>query len=71
MIYGKDNMSMNINPLRGISMILPIIVTGSNFDTYELVSDEWDGGKMIKGIYYYVPDPEALVVARRAFKVYF
>ena len=46
MIYGKDNMSMNINSLRAISMIVPIIVTGSNFDTYELVSDEWNGGKV-------------------------
>ena len=71
MIYGKDNMSMNINPLRAISMIVPILVTGSNFDTYELVSDEWEGGKMLNGIYYYVPDPNKLDIARSAFKVYF
>ena len=71
LLYAKENTSMNINPLRGFSMILPIIITGSNFDTYELVSDEWDGGKNIKGIYYYVPDPEKLDIAKKAFKVYF
>ncbi len=69
--YANENMSIKVNPLAGLSMILPIVITGNKFDTYELVSDNWDGGKMIKGIYYYVPDPEKLSEAKSAFKVYF
>ena len=64
--YVKANMEVHFNPLRAVSMLPAAMVNGSNYKTFELTGN----GKMIKGIYYFIPENDSLKDIKKEFKVW-
>ncbi len=64
--YVNSNMEVNFNPLRAVSMLPAAMIHGSDYKTFELTGD----GKMIKGVYYFIPDNTSLKEIKKEFKVW-
>ena len=64
--YCKEHMEIRFNPLRFISMLPAIAIHGSNYETFELEGD----GKMMKGVWYFIPDQDSLKKIKKEFKVW-
>ena len=63
--YCMSKMEIKFNSLRFISMLPAILIHGSSYETFELEGN----GKMIKGIYYFIPDEGSLDTIKKEFKV--
>ena len=64
---GDEKMEINFNPLKVISTLPPILISKTNFEQQEIKGD----GKMINGIYYFIPEENSLNEAKKNFKIYF
>ncbi len=65
--YMDEKMEINFNPLKIISTLPAILISKTNFEQQEIKGE----GKMIKGVYYFIPEKSSLNEARKNFKVYF
>ena len=65
--YMDEKMEINFNPLKVISTLPPILISKTNFEQQEIKGD----GKMINGIYYFIPEENSLNEAKKNFKIYF
>ena len=65
--YMQEKMDISFNPIKGISALPAILINKTNFEQHEIKGD----GKMIKGIWYFIPEDASLNDARKEFKVWF
>ena len=65
--YMKEKMEISFNPLRVISALPAVLINRTNFEQQEIKGV----GKMIRGVWYFIPDETSLEDARREFKVLF
>lgn len=65
--YMQEKMDISFNPIKGISVLPAILINKTNFEQHEIKGD----GKMIKGIWYFIPEDASLNDARKEFKVWF
>ena len=65
--YMQEKMDISFNPIKGISALPAILINKTNFEQHEIKGD----GKMIKGIWYFIPEEASLNDARKEFKVWF
>ena len=65
--YMKEKMEISFNPLRVISALPAVLINRTNFEQQEIKGV----GKMIGGVWYFIPDETSLEDARREFKVFF
>lgn len=62
--YSKQHMDIAVNPIKALSVLPAFLMHQSNIDQYEITGD----GKMINGIWYFMPDEASLEQAREEFK---
>ena len=60
-------MEINFNPIKVISTLPAILISKTNFEQQEIEGN----GKMIKGVYYFIPEEYSLQNAKKNFKVIF
>ena len=65
--YMQEKMEVSFNPLRIISTLPAILINKTNFEQHEIKGD----GKMIKGVWYFIPEQSSLDEAKKDFKIYF
>ena len=65
--YMEEKMEINFNPIKVISTLPAILISKTNFDQQEIEGN----GKMIKGVYYFIPEEYSLQNAKKNFKVIF
>ena len=65
--YMQEKMEISFNPVKTISTLPAILINKTNFEQHEIKGD----GKMIKGIWYFIPYEDSLNDARKEFKVWF
>ena len=62
--YSKQHMDIAVNPIKALSVLPAFLMHQSNIDQYEITGD----GKLINGIWYFMPDEASLEQAREEFK---
>lgn len=65
--YSQQKMEVYFNPIRVISMIPAVVINGAKLNQNEIKGN----GKMMKGVYYFIPEEQSLQEAKNKFKVYF
>ena len=60
-------MEVSFNPLKAIAALPAVLINKSNIEQHEIKGD----GKMINGVWYFIPDQNSLEEARRNFKINF
>lgn len=65
--YMQEKMEVSFNPLKAIAALPAVLINKSNIEQHEIKGD----GKMINGVWYFIPDQNSLEEARRDFKINF
>lgn len=64
--YMQEKMEISFNPLKTVSVLPAILINRTRFHQKELKGD----GKMMRGVWYFIPDEGSLEEIRNEFKVY-
>ncbi|RRD39790.1 LytR family transcriptional regulator [Leptotrichia sp. OH3620_COT-345] len=64
--YMEEKMEIFFNPLKAVSILPAILINKSNFNQQEIKGD----GKMINGVWYFMPEQKSLNEAKKNFKIY-
>ncbi len=65
--YMHEKMEISFNPVKILSTLPAVLINKTKFDQHEIKGD----GKMMKGVWYFIPYENSLEEARNEFKVYF
>ena len=62
--YTKEHMEIAVNPIKSLSVLPAVLIHHSDIEQHEITGD----GRMINGVWYFMPDEASLENAREEFK---
>jgi len=62
--YAKQHMEITVNPIRSLSALPAVLIHHSDIEQHEITGD----GRMINGVWYFMPDETSLENAKEEFK---
>ena len=63
-VYTKEHMEIAVNPIKSLSVLPAVLIHHSDIEQHEITGD----GRMINGVWYFMPDEASLENAREEFK---